>query len=65
MDKARLEYEMKKQGMTTAKLCEILGMAQSTFYRKCVGKSEFTLSEIQKIGEVLKLESLTPIFFVN
>ena len=65
MDKARLEYEMKKQGITTAKLCEKLGMAPSTFYRKCTGKSEFTLSEIKKIGETLKLESLTPIFFAG
>lgn len=63
MDKALLEYEMKKKGIKIAEMCEILNMSRSAFYRKCNGISEFTLGEIQKIVEVLGLESPMEIFF--
>lgn len=63
MDKALLEYEMKKRGVTIEKMCEVLGISRSAFYRKCNGSSEFTQSEIQSIVDYLNLESPMGIFF--
>lgn len=63
MDKALLEYEMKKRGVTIEKMCEVVGISRSAFYRKCNGTSEFTQSEIQSIVDFLELESPVGIFF--
>lgn len=65
MDKALLEYEMKKRGVTIADMCEKLCCSRSAFYRKCNGISEFTQSEIQIIVDYLGLESPMGIFFSN
>lgn len=63
MDKALLEYEMNKRNVTIAEMCNALGISRSAFYRKCIGKSEFTQSEIQTIVDYLKLDSPVGIFF--
>lgn len=63
MDRFKLEYEMKKRGVTVEKLCLDLNISRSAFYRKCNGKSEFTQSEIQNIVEYLGLNSPMGIFF--
>ncbi len=65
MDRYKLEYEMKRRGVTAGKMCEDIGMSRSAFYRKCRGKTEFTLSDIQKIVEYLGLESPMGIFFAE
>ena len=65
MDKALLEYEMKKRGVTIADMCAKLGCSRSAFYRKCNGMSEFTQSEIQTIVDYLGLESPVGIFFTT
>lgn len=63
MNKARLEYEMNLRGVSRSKLCEILGISRSAFYRKCNGISEFTQGEIQKTVDFLNLETPMGIFF--
>lgn len=63
MDKALLEYEMKKHDISVSKMCKIIGISRSAFYRKCTEKSEFTQGEIQKIVDCLELESPVGIFF--
>ena len=63
MNKALLEYKMKENGKTISDMCAMLNMSRSAFYRKCIGKSEFTQSEIQKIVDFLNLESPVDIFF--
>lgn len=63
MDKALLEYEMKKKGISIADMCAKLQCSRSAFYRKCNGISEFTHSEIQTIVDYLELESPVGIFF--
>lgn len=63
MDKALLEYQMKKSGVSIADMCARLGISRSAFYRKCNGISEFTQSEIQTIVDYLSLESPVGIFF--
>lgn len=65
MDKALLEYEMKKKGVSIEEMCKVIGISRSAFYRKCNGISEFTQSEIQTIVDYLKLESPMGIFFAN
>ena len=65
MDKALLEYEMNKKGVSIGRMCEILGVSRSAFYRKCNGTSEFTQGEIQKIVTALNLDSPMEIFFSN
>lgn len=63
MNKALLEYEMKKNGVSIGEMCAVLGISRSAFYRKCNEKSEFTQSEIQTIVDYLHLESPVGIFF--
>lgn len=63
MNKNRLEYEMKEKNISKDQMCKLLNMSRSAFYRKCNGKSEFTQSEIQKILELLELDSPMGIFF--
>ena len=65
MDKARLMYEMAKKNVSIADMCEKLNMSRSAFYRKCRGVSEFTQGEIQKIVDILSLESPMGIFFAE
>lgn len=65
MDKVRLEYEMKKRGISIADMCAKIGCSRSAFYRKCNGISEFTQSEIQTIVDYLDLPSPVGIFFTE
>ena len=65
MDKALLEYEIKKKGYNIADFCEKIGMSRSAFYRKCNGLTEFTISEIKTIMKTLDLDSAMPIFFAD
>lgn len=65
MNKALLEYEMSEKGKSISDMCEMLGISRSAFYRKCNGKSEFTMSEIKKIVNFLELDSPVEIFFAK
>jgi ACT domain-containing protein len=65
MNKALLEYEMKKKDVSIAEMCSAIGISRSAFYRKCNGVSEFTLGEIKKIVEYLDLNNPMEIFFVH
>lgn len=65
MNKALLEYEMKKRGVSIGDMCAMLGISRSAFYRKCNGQSEFTQGEIQKIVDHLDLETPVGIFFAK
>jgi hypothetical protein len=56
---------MKENGKSISNMCEMLEISRSAFYRKCIGKSEFTQSEIQKIVDFLKLDSPVDIFFAR
>jgi len=63
MNKALLEYEMKRRGITAIQMSEHLGIDRSTFSKKCNGQSEFKQSEIQAIISILGITDPTPIFF--
>ena len=65
MNKALLEYAMSEKGKSISDMCDMLGISRSAFYRKCNGKSEFTMSEIKKIVDFLELDSPVEIFFAK
>lgn len=65
MDRIRLEYEMKRRGVSVNTLCEAIGISASSYYKKCRGDSEFKQSEIQAIVDFLGLESPVGIFFTS
>ena len=65
MNKALLEYAMSEKGKSISDMCEMLGISRSAYYRKCNGKSEFTMSEIKKIVDFLELDSPVEIFFAK
>lgn len=65
MDRLKLEYEIKKAGLSIKDLCQRIGISPAAYYRKCNGKSEFTLSEIQAICKELGLDSPMGIFFAD
>lgn len=63
MDRYKLEYEMKKRGISVNRLCTDIKISRSAFHRKCRGTSEFTITEIERIVEYLGLETPMGIFF--
>lgn len=65
MDRYKLQYEMKRRGVTVEKLCKDIKMSKSAFFRKCRGVSEFTQGEIQAIVDYLDLETPMGIFFTE
>lgn len=65
MDKNKLYYHMAAQGVSFKEMCEKLNMSRSAFYRKCNGISEFTQGEIQRIVDILHLESPMGVFFTE
>ena len=65
MDKQKLLDAMETQEVSIQDMCAKLNMSRSAFYRKSNGISEFTQSEIQKIVDILKLESPMGIFFAE
>lgn len=66
MDKNKLLYFIKSNGLTIGKLCESVGMSYTAFYGKCK-YDRFLLKEIWKIAELLNLttEDVVSIFFAN
>ena len=67
MNKHKLLYLIKESGRTTDDFCTEIGMARSTFSKKCNGHSYFDVSEISKIIELLNLtaEDVMDIFFTS
>ena len=56
---------MKSRGITQEKLCNDLEISKSAFIRKCNGRSEFTLKEINQIVAYLGLGTPMDIFFAD
>jgi len=65
VDRYRLEYEIKSNGLTEEEFCKKVGISRSALFRKKSGKTEFTLGEIKKIMDVLHLETANDIFFAK
>lgn len=65
MDKDLLYYEMKKRKVSVDDLCAKIGISKTAFYRKCAGKTEFTVKEVKGIVKALDLQSPIDIFFAD
>lgn len=64
-NKKAFQLAVVSADMTYEDVAKAIGINVSTLYRKAHGKSEFTRSEIQKICDVLKIDSPMDIFFDN
>ncbi|MBO5415139.1 MAG: DUF739 family protein [Clostridia bacterium] len=64
-DKKRLEAELVLQNISKAEFAKALGIDTSTLYKKMNGKSDWTLTEIRKTGEILGKDKINPIFFAE
>lgn len=65
MNEAKLLQVMADRKITKVEICRELGISRSAFYRKCKGITEFTQGEIQKIVDILSLDSPMEIFFAR
>lgn len=63
MDKQALFRKMEEKNISITEMFQALGMSRSAFYRKCNGKSEFTLGEISRIMQILGIDDANAIFF--
>lgn len=63
MNKELLDYEIRRNGYTITKICEIIDVSRAAFYKKSKGISEFTRDEIQMLIELLNPEDPMAIFF--
>ena len=63
MNKQLLQNKMEALGISINEMIARLNMSRSAFYRKCNGKSEFTLEEMKKIMAILGEEDPREIFF--
>lgn len=63
----KLRAKMVENNITNTDLAEFLDINPATLYRKSVGISDFTRSEIQKISEYLALsmQEVKDIFFAE
>lgn len=65
MDIFKLDYELKRKGISAEELCKNIGISRSAYYRKRCGKTEFTQGEIVKICKLLDLQTPMEIFFAD
>ena len=62
-----LRAKIVELGFNIGSFCKAAGFTQTTFNRKLTGKSEFNLSEIQRMVSTLKMtdEEICNIFFAK
>ena len=67
MNANKLRGKITERGMTVGEFCEKACFNRATFDRKIYGKSQFTLGEVQRINQLLKLsdEEVRNIFFAE
>ena len=66
-DTKKLQGKMREKGFTISRLAEILGCSDTGLSNKIHNRTEFTISEVDKIGTVLglTLEEKDAIFFAK
>ncbi len=64
-DKNLLKSELVYKDISFEKLAKTLGLSKGTVSKKVNGQSEWTLSEIQKIGSIVGEDKLVAIFFAT
>ena len=58
-----LKAELLMKGITNDEFARLLCINKSTLSKKINGKSDWTLSELRKTGEILGVDKLNEIFF--
>ena len=66
-NKNKFRAKVIENGLTMKQIAEMLHISEVTLYRKINGTSDFTRKEIQKLKEILKLDTKTveEIFFTE
>lgn len=64
-DRNRLEYEMKRNKVSTDEMLAACHLSKSAWYRKLKGTTQFTLAEIETISKRLNQDSPEAIFFAE
>ena len=67
LNEAKLKEAIKSSGITMTMISSRIGMSRESLYNKIEKKTEFTVSEIVKLSEILGLstERRDEIFFNN
>lgn len=64
MDKLKLEYTLKKRGISKQMVLNAEDWGTSTYYRKMAGESDWTIEEVNNlIGLGVTLTEVIDIFF--
>ncbi len=63
MDFQRLEYEIRKKGVTVTALCRETGISRSAYYQTRRGAREFTHGEMLALSRRLCLRDPGSVFF--
>lgn len=50
--------KMNQKGISVMKLSEELGLSKKTMYNKLQGNTEFTLSEVRELIQILNIENI-------
>ena len=63
----RMKMLLAERGVSQAELARVLGCNQATMSRKISGRSEFTVSELNKIKDYfgLSIQEMVSIFFAD
>ena len=64
-DERRFRAQLALVGISMKALADILGINESTLYRKVKDDGAFTREEINKMIDALKIEDPKAIFFAN
>lgn len=62
MNANRVRAKMKENGMTQADVAKFIGISANSLSRKLNGKRDFSLSEVLRLSEVLKIDNPGEIF---
>lgn len=63
MDRIRLEYEIRKNGLSIDDFCNKMGFSRCTYLNKVTGKTAFTIVEVEKAMDILGIKNPVGIFF--
>lgn len=67
INRNKLRGKMVEMDISVGSMAQKIGISPATLYRKTIGESEFTRTEIQKIAEILSLtmQEVKDIFFAE
>lgn len=64
MDKLKLDYVLKKRGITKQMLLDATGWGTSTYYRKMSGETDWSVSEVNTLIKLgVEITEVIDIFF--